>query len=92
MAGALPPKVIDAVFEDEPAQQKGVEVLERAHQDIKCYCGAKLRYGVRDVVRTPPVPLAHRIELHELGPLMTGGWPHIVCPECNRALLVSGVF
>lgn len=93
MSSLVPEPVIEGVFEPElEGEKRGIEVVKRATKETKCYCGAMLRYGVRDVVRRPPEPMKHHIEPRELGPLIHGGWPHIVCPECNRALLVPGVF
>jgi len=65
----------------------GVEVLERARKTVRCECSALLRYTKDNVRRSPP-------PFHMLA-TSTGvfhGWPWIECPECERAVLVSGVF
>lgn len=63
-----------------------VEVVEPARRRVRCTCGALLSYGVKDVRhgRPPTGQLATHVACH------TGGWPSIDCPECHRAVLVSG--
>jgi hypothetical protein len=63
-------------------------VVEPAKTTVRCECGALLEYGVKDVHRepTPPGVLASHMAV------INGGWPWIPCPECERAVLVSGVW
>lgn len=61
-----------------------VEVLEKAKKQVRCDCGALLRYDMQDVHQPPAI-----------GKVVTNfgawrDWPWIECPECHRAVLVSG--
>lgn len=65
-----------------------VQVLEACQQKVRCQCGALLGYSPKDVHRGPPPP--GTLPTH-MG-CVFGGWPWIQCPECWRAVLVSGCF
>jgi len=64
-----------------------VEVLERAKKTVRCECGALLRY-TKDDVRRPPAPFG-MLSTHSA---VFRDWPWVECPECDRAVLVAGVF
>lgn len=66
-----------------------MKVIERAERGVRCLCGALLRYSKEDVDRQRPAIGNDCAPDHFKG--LMGGWPHVVCPECNRAVLISGV-
>ena len=64
-----------------------IQVVEQAVSRVRCPCGALLSFNPGDEQRCPSPP--HLLATHPRA-TMGGGWPWIPCPQCHRAVMVSG--